>query len=160
MNAFITYSTLEEQIAAAFERIRAAHPDHNVRRYNSFGGGDGVPSWKVLGFYARTSADAHARLVCEAFHDEQRSAAVIRVFREGTAEPLFARKWAGEDSRFCEAVESASEIFAQALPRAPFPEEPADDMSWLPLSDEQRATIERALSPLPPPFSLAAMQKA
>jgi hypothetical protein len=158
MSAFIAYSTLEQQITAAFERTRAAHPDHNVTRYTSFGGGDGVPGWKTLGFYARTSADR--RLVCEAFHDEQRSAAVIRVFQEGTAEPLFARKWAGEDTRFCDAVESATDTFLQALPEAPFPEEPADDMSWLPLSDEQRATIERARSPLPPPFSLAATQQA
>jgi hypothetical protein len=158
MSAFIAYSTVEQQITAAFERIRAGHPGHNVTRYTSFGGGDGVPSWKTLGFYARTSADA--RLVCEALHEEQRSAAVIRVFREGTAEPLFARKWAGEDLRFCEAVESASNTFAQALPTAPFPEEPADDMSWLPLSGEQRATVERALRPLPPPFSLAATQEA
>ncbi|MGB8472553.1 MAG: hypothetical protein WCE61_00555 [Candidatus Acidiferrum sp.] len=158
MSAFIAYSTLEQQITASFERTRAAHPDHNVRRYTSFGGGDGVPSWKAIGFYARSSADS--RLVCEAFHDEHRSAAVIRVFQEGTAEPLFARKWAGEDARFCEAVDRATDTFAQALPATPFPEEPADDMSWLPLSDEQRATIERALSPLPPPFSLAATKEA
>jgi hypothetical protein len=158
MSAFIAYSTLEQQITAAFERTRAAHPQHNMTRYTSFGGGDGVPSWKTLGFYTRIAADD--RLVCEAFHEEQRLAAVIRVFREGTAETLFARKWAGENARFGDAVEIAIDTFAQALPAAPFPEEAADDMSWLPLSDEQRATVERALSPLPPPFSLAATQEA
>jgi hypothetical protein len=158
MSAFIAYSTLQRQMTAAFERTRAGHPDYKVTQYTSFGGGDGVPTWKTLGFYTRISADE--RLVCEAFHDEQRFAAVVRVFREGTAEALFARKWAGEDPKFFDAVESATDTFAQALPAAPFPEEPAEDMSWLPLSDEQRATIERASSPLPPPFSLAATQEA
>ena len=158
MSAFIAYSTIEQQITAAFERTCAANPDHNVTRYTSFGGGDGVPSWKTVGFYARTAADA--RLVCEALHEEQRSAAVIRVFREGTADPVFARKWAGEDARFCDAVERATDTFAQALPAVPFPEEPAYDTSWIPLSDEQRATLERALSPLPPPLNLAATKEA
>ena len=158
MTAHIAYSALDAAITGAFERIRIAHPHQNVARYTSFGGGDGVPSWRTVGFYARASADT--RLVCEAFHDEQRSAAVIRVFREDTAEPLFARKWAGDDGRFWDAVRSAADAFAQALPAAPVAEEPADDMSWLPLSDEQRGTIARALSPLPPPFSLAATQEA
>jgi hypothetical protein len=158
VSAFITYSAVEKHITAAFDRIRAERPHHNIVRYNSSGGGDGVPRWKTLGFYARTSADD--RLVCEAFHDELRSAALIRVFRENPLQLLFGRKWAGDDGRFCHAVEAAADIFAQALPAEPTREQPADDISWLPIADEERATVRRALSPLPPPFSLAATQDA
>lgn len=158
MSTPISYVTLTEKVTAAYERTSAAHPHHTVTQYTSFGGGDGVSRWQTVGFYARTSPDA--RLVYEAFHDEQRSAAVIRVFGEGVGEPLFARKWAGDDARFWDTVESAADIFEGALPATPYQEEPADDMSWLPLSDEERAALARALVPFPPPFSLAATQDA
>jgi hypothetical protein len=158
MSALIAYAALEQKIAAVFARIRDMHADYNVTQYASHGAGDNAPRWRTLGFYARTSPNA--RLVCEAFHDQRKSAAVIRVYREGTVEPLFAKKWAGDDARFCEAVDSAADTFVEALPPTPCPAEPDDDMSWLPLSDEQRKTFERALIPIPPPFSLAATQEA
>jgi hypothetical protein len=158
MSTFISYAAVEQEIAGAFERSRSARPEHHITRYTSYGGGEGAPQWKTIGFYARISP--HTRLVCEAFHDEKRSAAVIRVFCEGTVEPMFARKWAGDDARFSDAVQSAAEAFAVALPEESCPGHPSDDMSWLPVSDEERATFQRALNPLPPPFSLAATQAA
>lgn len=159
MNASIAYSLLEQQITGAWERLATAHPEHNVTKYTSFGGGDGTPPWRTVGFHTRVAPEI--RLVCEGLHYEASPVAVIRVFREGTIDALYARKWAGDDARFLEAVASAAEVFERSLPAPPQFEQPAeDDMSWLPLSHEQRIMIQRALSPLPPPLSLAATQEA
>ena len=158
MSAFIAYDTVDEQIAGAYERVCSALPTHTITRYATTGGGDGVPPWRVLGFYARTSSEA--RLVCEVFHGEQQSAALVRVYHDSGGAPLFARKWAGDQGAFGDALVQAADVFAASLPADPHPEDPADDLSSLPLSDEERALIARALSPIPPPFSLAATQEA
>jgi hypothetical protein len=159
VNAFIPYVTLEQHISAVFERVRSLHAKHNVTHYTSSGGEETVSPWKALGFYARVSPEA--RLVCETFHDEQRSIAVVRVFREGVVEPLYARKWAGDDSRFLGVVSDAGNVFAGSLPATDEPVQPTEgDMSWLPVSEEQRAIIQRALLPIPPPIRLAATPDA
>ncbi len=125
--AMIQFTVLEQIVSRARKSVESSDRDGELKSYTK-AGGQSERGWRVAGFYASDTADS--RLVFEALHYEIPAICIIRVYREHPLEILFARKWAGDISRFENAVENAATVFRAALPIAPLPARAVDE-AWI-----------------------------
>jgi len=145
----IQFTVLEQIVSRARKSVESTDRDGELKPYTKAGGQSGS-GWRVAGFYASDTADS--RLVFEALHYETPAICIIRVYREHPLEVLFARKWAGDISRFENAAENAAKVFRCALPATPFPARVVDEgLDDMPFSEEDRERLLSVLQPIPPP---------
>jgi hypothetical protein len=154
----IQFNVLEQIVSHALKSVELRGRDGELKPYTKAGGQAGR-GWRVAGFYVPDKAES--RLVFEGLHYETPAICVVRVYRENPLEVLFARKWAGDISRFEIAAGAAATAFYAALPTAPVTSQDGDDsLEKMPLSPEERELISSVLQPIPPPCNLAAIEEA
>jgi len=136
------------------EQLMALSADPNIagalRSYRSKGGEKTENPWRVAGLYAYETENQ--RLVLEAFYLAARDTCVVRVFREGRPEILYARKSVGDVTKLASALDGAASHFLLHLKK------------WLPLQSSEAGygliskligkSLSRALAPIPPPVNL------
>ena len=122
-----------------------------LRSYRRRGGVETDNPWRVAGFYANETKDT--RLVVEAFYLVSHDTCVVRVFREGPLEILYARKSVGDLTKLTSILDEAASAFLLHLKNALSHQETEAGFGLI--SKLLGMPLLQGLAPIPPPMNLA-----
>lgn len=147
----LSFSEIERLVE---EQLTALSAEPNVsgalRSYRVDGGGETDNPWRVAGVYAYENKNT--RLVLEALYLKSCDTCVVRVFREGRPQILYARKSVGDVTTLAPILDGAAAQFLLQLTKS-LPLQ-SSEAGYGRISKLVGQSLSRALAPIPPPVNL------